>query len=141
MVASGPEVLVVDDEPDLRALVAHHLRAAGFRVRAVECGLDAIARATHERPAVVVLDVVLPDVPGVEVCKRMRALPDLDQVAILVVSGRSEQRDLRAAYEAGADDYLTKPFRVQDVVSRVQALVRRLSARDTAIATPRPRSA
>jgi two-component system phosphate regulon response regulator PhoB len=126
--APSERVLLVDDEPDLRELVSLHLEEAGFEVLAVETGQAALDRARDFAPAVVVLDLMLPDIPGPEVCRRLRADPDLDRVAVLMLTARSDEYDRVLGFEVGADDYVTKPFSVRELVHRVRALVRRFVA-------------
>src|SRR5271169_1959020 len=106
-------VLIVDDEPDLRQLVTFNLREAGFEVDAVGSGQAGLALAARIRPAVVVLDLMLPDVSGMEVCRSLRA-------------------DRVLGFEVGADDYVVKPFSVRELVMRVRALARRTAERRAA---------
>ena len=118
-----PEVLVVDDEPAIRRALERALRLEGFTVRTASGGnadLDAIAQAT---PDVIVLDIAMPDLDGVAVTSRLRA--DGIDVPICVVSARDEVDDRVAGLQAGADDYVVKPFALDEVVARLHALLRR----------------
>ena len=127
--AAVPErVLVVDDEPDIVALVAYHLAKAGFRVSTASSGTDAVALALHERPALVVLDLMLPGLSGFEVLERLRAEESTRQVAVLMLTARKEESDRIRGLTLGADDYLTKPFSPQELVLRVTAILRRVGA-------------
>jgi two-component system phosphate regulon response regulator PhoB len=125
-------VLVVDDEADLRELLLFKLREAGFEVEAVATALEGLAAAARLAPAVVVLDLMLPDLPGTEVCKRLRADPDARDIAILMLTAKGEEVDRVLGLELGADDYVVKPFSVRELVARVRALARRVRDRRTA---------
>lgn len=115
-------VLVVDDEEDIRRLLSFNLGEAGFRVEAVENGTDALTAASRLRPSVVVLDLMLPDVSGTEVCRRLRADADLADAAILMLTARGDEYDRVLGFEVGADDYVVKPFSVRELVMRVKGL-------------------
>jgi two-component system, OmpR family, phosphate regulon response regulator PhoB len=128
-------VLLVDDEPDLRQLVTFNLRDAGFEVDAVGSGQAGLALASRIRPAVVVLDLMLPDVSGMEVCRALRADPVLADVAVLMLTARGDEYDRVLGFEVGADDYVVKPFSVKELVMRVRALARRTAERRAARAT------
>ncbi|HVY46190.1 MAG TPA: winged helix-turn-helix domain-containing protein [Minicystis sp.] len=133
MPAATPDrVLLVDDEPDLQQLVVFNLREAGFAPEAVGTGGEGVAAALRARPMVVVLDLMLPDVPGTEVCRRMRSEPTLADVGILMLTARSDEYDRVLGFEVGADDYVVKPFSVRELVLRVRALARRASELATA---------
>jgi two-component system phosphate regulon response regulator PhoB len=125
-------VLVVDDEADLRDLVAFTVREAGFVVDSVGTGREALDAARAEPPAVVVLDLMLPDMLGTAVCGALRHDPVLSDVGILMLTARGGELDRVEGLEAGADDYLVKPFNARELVLRVRTLVRR--TRDSRIA-------
>jgi two-component system phosphate regulon response regulator PhoB len=120
----GGAVLVVDDEPDIRNLVVFNLRSAGFGVSSVATGEEAIAEASARAPSVVVLDVMLPDLSGTEVCRRLRAVPACADVAVMMLTARDDESTRVVGFDAGADDYVVKPFDVSEVVARVRALAR-----------------
>jgi two-component system phosphate regulon response regulator PhoB len=122
-------VLLVDDEPDLQRLLAFNLREAGFETEAVGTGAEGLAAAQRLGPAVVVLDLMLPDVSGTEVCRQMRANPTLADVAILMLTARGDEYDRVLGFEVGADDYVVKPFSVREVVMRVRGLAKRAHER------------
>ncbi|CAN5716390.1 response regulator transcription factor [soil metagenome] len=122
-------VLVVDDEEDIRRLVSFNLTDAGFKVEAVENGTDALAAAARLRPSVVVLDLMLPDVSGMEVCRRLRADESVADAAILMLTARGDEYDRVLGFEVGADDYVVKPFSVRELVMRVKGLARRANER------------
>jgi two-component system, OmpR family, phosphate regulon response regulator PhoB len=128
---AGARVLVVDDEPDIRKMVAFNLERAGFEVRSVESGGHALEAALAWRPHVVVLDLMLPDVPGVEVCRQLRARTELEAMGILMLTARGDEYDRLLGFEVGTDDYVVKPFSPRELVHRVRALARRTSAPPT----------
>ena len=133
MVPTAAErILLVDDEPDLRRLLVYNLEEAGFVAVAAATGEEGIRLALEGRPLVVVLDVMLPDLAGTEVCRRMRAEKDLADVAILMLTARGDEDDRVLGFEAGADDYVVKPFSVRELVMRIRALARRVSERRVA---------
>lgn len=121
-------VLVVDDEPDITALVAYHLAKAGYRVSTAANGRDALNAASEERPDVVVLDVMLPGVGGYDVLSELRRRPETRDVGVILLTARRDEPDRIQGLSLGADDYLTKPFSPAELVLRVQALLRRLTA-------------
>jgi two-component system phosphate regulon response regulator PhoB len=125
---TGERVLVVDDEADIVALVAYHLVKAGYRVSTASSGPDAIGAARQERPALVVLDLMLPGVSGYDVLEQLRNQPATRDIAVLLLTARREEQDRIRGLSLGADDYLTKPFSPQELVLRVGAILRRMSA-------------
>ncbi|HEX6964954.1 MAG TPA: response regulator transcription factor [Gemmatimonadaceae bacterium] len=129
--SAGERVLVVDDEPDIVALVAYHLARAGYRVSTASTGAEALQAAADEHPALVVLDLMLPDMSGFDVLEHLRASPPTRYVAVLMLTARKEEPDRIRGLSLGADDYLTKPFSPQELVLRVGAILRRLSAAGT----------
>ena len=120
--------MVVDDEPDIVALVAYHLAKAGYRVSTASSGAAAIEQARRERPALVVLDLMLPGISGYEVLERLRSEDGTRGVGVLLLSARREEPDRIRGLTLGADDYLTKPFSPQELVLRVGAILRRLGS-------------
>jgi two-component system, OmpR family, phosphate regulon response regulator PhoB len=136
-VAPGTEsVLIVDDEPDLCRLLVFNLVEAGFRTHTATTGMEGLSAASLLVPRVVILDLMLPDLPGAEVCRRLRADPALGDVGILMLSARGDDADRVMGFELGADDYVVKPYNVREVVLRVRALVRRTGERQAARAAP-----
>ena len=125
---SGERVLVVDDEPDIVALVAYHLAKAGYRVATASSGTDALDSVRRERPSLIVLDLMLPGMSGYELLEQLRASDATRDVAVLMLTARREESDRIQGLSLGADDYLTKPFSPQELVLRVGAILRRLSA-------------
>ena len=126
--AASERILVVDDEADIVALVAYHLAKSGYRVSTAASGADALAVAQQERPALVVLDQMLPGLSGFEVLEQLRADDATRGVAVLMLTARKEEQDRIRGLSLGADDYLTKPFSPQELVLRVGAILRRVRA-------------
>ena len=125
---AGVHVLVVDDEPDIVALVAYHLARAGYRVSTASSGDDALSLARRERPAMIVLDLMLPGLSGYDVLQHLREHESTRDVAVLMLTARREEQDRIRGLSLGADDYLTKPFSPQELVLRVGAILRRVGA-------------
>ncbi len=125
--APADRVLVVDDEPEIVALVAYHLAKAGYRVATAAGGQDAIELARRERPALAVLDLMLPGMSGFDVLEALRADEATRDVAVLMLTARREEADRIRGLSLGADDYLTKPFSPQELVLRVGAILRRMT--------------
>jgi two-component system phosphate regulon response regulator PhoB len=121
-------ILVVDDEPDITALVAYHLARSGYRVSTAANGQDALKAAREERPDIVVLDLMLPGISGYEVLRELRQRRDTADVGVILLTARREEADRIKGLTLGADDYLTKPFSPQELTLRVAALLRRLAA-------------
>ena len=121
-------ILVVDDEPDITALVAYHLAKAGYRVSTANSGPDALKAAREERPDVVVLDLMLPGVSGFDVLAELRKRDETRDVGVILLTARREEPDRIKGLTLGADDYLTKPFSPAELGLRIQALLRRLAA-------------
>ena len=119
------KVLVVDDEKDITALVAYHLEREGFRVLQAHDGLQALDLVKRERPNVLILDLMLPHMGGLDVCRRLRKEPDTARLPILMLTAKAEETDKVLGLELGGDDYLTKPFAPRELVARVKALIRR----------------
>jgi len=125
-------VLVIDDEPDLCELLLFNLREAGLAPEAAATAAEGLTTAERLEPAVIVLDVMLPDLPGTEVCRRIRAGAVNADAAILMLTARGDEADRVLGLEVGADDYVVKPFSVREVVLRVRALCRRAGERRAA---------
>ena len=125
---TGERILVVDDEADIVALVAFHLVRAGYRVSTASTGPEAIAAARQERPALIVLDLMLPGASGYDVLEQLRGEAATREIAVLMLTARRDEQDRIRGLSLGADDYLTKPFSPQELVLRVGAILRRLTA-------------
>src|SRR4051812_19754873 len=120
--ADGPVVLVVDDEQSYREALAIALEREGFRVETAADGAEALRRFDASHPSLVLLDVMLPEISGVDVCRHIRAR---SQVPIIMVTARNAEIDAVVGLEVGADDYVTKPFRLRELIARVRAALRR----------------
>ncbi len=118
-------ILVADDEASIRDLARLYLEKEGFRVLTADNGAQALAKARDGSPALLVLDLMMPELDGWEVCRRLRA--EGDQLPILILTARDQDIDKIVALEMGADDYLTKPFNPRELVARVRAILRRTS--------------
>jgi two-component system, OmpR family, phosphate regulon response regulator PhoB len=121
-------ILVVDDEPDITALVAYHLAKAGYRVSTATTGPDAIKSAREERPDIVILDLMLPGMSGYDVLAELRRQEETKEVGVILLTARREEADRIRGLTLGADDYLTKPFSPAELTLRVGAVLRRLAA-------------
>ena len=119
-------ILIVEDEPDVVDLVRYHLRRAGFDVLTALNGPAGLETATQSRPDAIVLDVMLPQMTGIEVCKALRNANETADIPILILTAKAEITDRIAGLELGVDDYITKPFSPRELVLRVQNLLRRL---------------
>ena len=126
------EILVVEDEPDIRRLVVLHLEGNGFRCRTAATGPEALRAARSRPPHLVVLDLLLPEMDGLEVCRRLRADPATERIPIVMLTARAEEIDRVVGLELGADDYVAKPFSPKELVARVRAVLRRAQPREPA---------
>jgi len=122
-----PEVLVIDDEVQIRRLLRLTLEGAGFRVREAENGELGLVEAATKRPDAIILDLGLPDLPGIEVLKRLR---EWSRLPVLILSVRGQEADKIEALDAGADDYLSKPFGGGELLARLRAMLRRVQTRE-----------
>src|SRR3954454_15155045 len=122
MTAQAQTVLVIEDESSIASFVSLYLKNAGYGVRTAATGQEGLDQAGSERPDLIVLDLMLPDVDGIEVCRRLRKDSD---VPILMLTARDEDVDKIIGLEVGADDYLTKPFNPRELVARIRSILRR----------------
>lgn len=128
-----PAILIVEDDKSIRNLITVTLEAEGYPFYAAENAREAILASTSKQPDIVLLDLGLPDMDGVEVIKKIRSWSEMP---IIIVSARSDDRDKVEALDAGADDYITKPFSVEELLARVRAVTRRLKALRKAAKAP-----
>jgi DNA-binding response OmpR family regulator len=126
-----PKILVVDDEPDALELLGFKLREAGYAPVFAKDGAEAIAAARTERPALIVLDLMLPQIDGLEVCKLLRRDPGIAAVPIIMLTARAAEMDRIVGLELGADDYVTKPFSLMELLARVASVLRRVQGEAT----------
>jgi two-component system alkaline phosphatase synthesis response regulator PhoP len=122
------KVLLVDDEPDIVELLKYNLEREGYQVFTALNGRDALKAAKLNRPDLIVLDIMMPGMDGVEVCNQLRQQPEFKQTLITFLSARGEDYSQIAGFEAGADDYITKPVRPKVFISKVKALLKRSSS-------------
>ena len=123
--AGTGRILVVEDEPDVAELLRYHFGKEGYEVVVAASGTDAVKRARDARPEIILLDLMVPQLNGWEVCRRLKADTDTRAIPIIMVTGRVEEGDKVLGFELGADDYVTKPFSPRELVARVRAVVRR----------------
>jgi DNA-binding response OmpR family regulator len=124
-----PLVLVADDEEDIRALVAFRLKRAGYEVITAADGAEALTLATDRLPDVIVLDMMMPKATGLEVTRTLRGQDTTKDIPVILLTARAQEADVARGFEAGADDYVKKPFSPQDLQARVQVLLERAAAR------------
>lgn len=120
-----PRILLVDDEEDILEFVSYNLQREGFRVYSARNGLEAIEMAGKVKPDLVILDVMMPEMDGIAACEEIRKIPGCKSVVIAFLTARGEDYSQIAGFEAGADDYITKPVRPKVLISRVKALLKR----------------
>ncbi len=122
------KILVVDDEPDVTDLVAYHLKAKGFHVEALNDATASISKARNFHPDLIILDIMMPHLNGIQICRILRTDNKLARVPIIFLTAKSEPQDRIEGLESGADDYLAKPFSPKELVLRVDSILRRVSA-------------
>ncbi|MBC7606895.1 MAG: response regulator transcription factor [Burkholderiales bacterium] len=125
------KILLVDDEQDILEIVGYNLAQEGYQIVTANNGKEAIAKAKKEIPNLIIMDVMMPEMDGMEACENIRKLPELANVIITFLTARSEDYSQVAGFDAGADDYITKPIKPKLLVSKVKALLRRLKDDET----------
>ncbi|MEZ4797223.1 MAG: response regulator transcription factor [Flavobacteriaceae bacterium] len=125
MKKSDIKILLVDDEPDILEIVGYNLSAEGYNVVTAKNGAEGVKKAKKEKPQLIILDVMMPEMDGIEACERIRKVPELSDTIITFLTARGEDYSQVAGFEAGADDYITKPIKPKVLVSKVKALLRR----------------
>ncbi|MBM3772843.1 MAG: response regulator transcription factor [Acidimicrobiia bacterium] len=129
-------ILVVEDDPDIAALVRRYLEKAGYSVNTLASGRDALSAITACRPDLIVLDLMLPHVDGLEICRRLRAESATAATPVIMLTARAEEAERIVGLELGADDYIAKPFSPNELVARVRALLRRATREPATSGTP-----
>lgn len=124
------KILLVDDEQDILEIVGYNLAQEGYQIVTATNGKEAIIKAKKELPHLIIMDVMMPEMDGMEACENIRKLPELSNVIITFLTARSEDYSQVAGFDAGADDYITKPIKPKLLVSKVKALLRRLKSED-----------
>src|ERR671911_1829048 len=135
MSSLGQKILVVEDEPDIRKLINYNLAQERFRVLEAEDGEQALKLLQREKPNLVILDLMLPGLSGLELCKILRDRTDTTHLPILILTAKAGEADKVVGLELGADDYLPKPFSPREMVARVRAILRRTDSSATASET------
>jgi two-component system alkaline phosphatase synthesis response regulator PhoP len=120
------KILLVDDEPDIIEIVGYNLSQEGYQISTAINGKEAVAKAKKVLPHLIIMDVMMPEMDGMEACENIRKIPELSNVIITFLTARSEDYSQVAGFDAGADDYITKPIKPKLLVSKVKALLRRL---------------
>ena len=120
-----PMVLVVEDEPSQREVLSYNLKAEGYQLLTAEAGDEALTLAREEEPDLILLDWMLPEVSGIEVCRQLKAKPSTARIPVIMLSARSEEVDRVRGLETGADDYMVKPYSVLELMARVRTQLRR----------------
>ncbi len=120
-----PHILVVEDEPAQREVLSYNLESEGFRVSMAQNGEEALLLISEEAPDVIVLDWMMPNVSGIEVCRQVKTRPETREIPVIMLSARSEDVDKVRGLETGADDYVTKPYSVTELLARVKSQLRR----------------
>ncbi len=120
------KILLVDDEPDILEIVGYNLSNEGYQVITAENGVQGVKKAKKEKPQLIILDVMMPEMDGIEACEQIRKIPDLSNTIVTFLTARGEDYSQMAGFDAGADDYITKPIKPKVLVSKVKALLRRL---------------
>ena len=123
---SAKKILIVEDEKDILQLVKLYLEKEGYRTVTASTGSEGLAQVRTEKPDLLVLDLMLPEIDGLEICKRLRSAPETAMLPIIMLTAKAEESDTIIGLELGADDYVTKPFSPKTLVARVKALFRRL---------------
>ena len=124
-------VLIVDDDPDIRKLVSYNLTQAGFRVATAATGVAALEAVQGQPPDLIILDIMLPDLDGLEVCKKLRRQEKTRRIPIIMLTARTQEVDRVVGFELGADDYVMKPFSPRELVLRVKSIFRRMGDEPT----------
>ena len=123
-------ILLVDDELDILEIIGYNLSAEGYNVLTAQNGVEAIKKAKKHKPELVILDVMMPQMDGIEACEKLRLIPELSETVITFLTARGEDYSQVAGFEAGADDYITKPIKPKVLTSKVKSLLRRFKTQD-----------
>jgi len=125
------KILLVDDEPDILEIVGYHLKKEGYQVFKASNGREAVSNAKVVEPHLILLDIMMPEMDGIEACEKIREIKGMEKVLIAFFTARSEDYSQVAGFEAGADDYITKPVKPKVLISKVKGLLRRLKEKET----------
>jgi two-component system, OmpR family, alkaline phosphatase synthesis response regulator PhoP len=127
------KILLVDDEPDILEIVSYNLSQEGYQIFTAENGREAIVKAKKHIPHLIIMDVMMPEMDGMEACEVIRKMPELSNVIITFLTARSEDYSMVAGFDAGADDYITKPIKPKVLVSKVKGLLRRVKNEESIV--------
>ncbi|MFC2098279.1 response regulator transcription factor [Bacteroidota bacterium] len=119
------KILIVDDEPDILEFIGYNLRKEGFTIHTASTGKEGIESARKNSPDLILLDIMLPEMDGIEVCEEIRKIPSLSRTTVAFLTARGEDYSQIAGFEAGGDDYITKPIKIKVLISRIRALLKR----------------
>lgn len=125
------KILLVDDEPDILEIVRYNLSSQGYQIIIGKNGIEAVEKAKKHKPHLIILDVMMPEMDGIEACEKIRELPNQNDTIITFLTARGEDYSQVAGFDAGADDYIAKPIKPKVLVSKVKALLRRLKESDS----------
>lgn len=125
MKANDTTILLVDDEPDILDIISYNLKAEGYKVKTASSGREGVEKAKKYRPELILLDVMMPEMDGIEACEQIRKIPGLEHTIIAFLTARNEDYSQVAGFEVGADDYIAKPVKPKVLISRLKALLRR----------------
>jgi two-component system phosphate regulon response regulator PhoB len=126
---SGKHILIVEDEEDIAELLEYNLQRHGYLPSSVSTGEDGLSQSRETNPDLILLDLMLPGLSGLEVCRRLKGDPATEKIPVIMLTAKGEEEDIIAGFDAGADDYVTKPFRPKVLLARVKAVLRRGAAR------------
>lgn len=126
------KILLVDDEPDILEIVGFHLQKEGYQIFKAKDGTEAVGKAKALEPHLILLDIMMPNMDGIEACEKIRAIKGLENILIVFFTARGEDYSQVAGFDAGADDYITKPIKPKVLISKVKALLRRLNSEEKA---------
>ena len=127
------KILLVDDEPDILEIVGYNLSNEGYQISTAKNGQEAVSKAKKEQPHLIIMDVMMPEMDGIEACAQIRKIPELSETVITFLTARGEDYSQVAGFDAGADDYITKPIKPKVLVSKVKALLRRFKEEENGL--------
>ena len=127
MTSTSIKILLVDDEPDILEILSYNLKAEGYQISTASNGVEAVKKAKKHLPHLIIMDVMMPEMDGIEACEKIRMLPQLKDTIITFLTARGEDYSQVAGFEAGADDYITKPIKPKVLISKIKSLLRRLN--------------
>lgn len=130
------KILLVDDDPDILEFLSYNLNKEGYKVYTADNGKSAIKKAQKKKPHLILLDVMMPETDGIETCEEIRKIPDLQEAVIAFLTARGEDYSQIAGFEAGADDYISKPIKPKVLISRIKALLKRYGKTETSGSEP-----